>query len=49
MGVMAVVVVSLNLSNNAVHFSLKLGEKHVEIVCVCTYITRHVYIQIYHV
>ena len=38
-------MVSLNFSNNAGHFSLKLGEKQVEI----TYVMYHAYIQIYHV
>lgn len=42
-------VVSLNFSNNAVHFSLNLGEKQVEIIYVCTYIIYHAYIKIYHV
>lgn len=47
--VVMVVVVSLNFSNNAVHFSLKLREKQVEITYICTYIMHHVYIKIHHV
>lgn len=46
---MGVAVVFLNLSNNAVHLSLKLGEKEVETVYVCTHIMHHVYIQIRHI
>lgn len=38
-------MVSLNFSNNAVHFSLNLGEKQVEII----YVVYHAYIKIYHV
>lgn len=47
--VVMMVVAFLNFSNNAVHFSLKLGEKQVEIIYVCTYIMHHVYIKIHHV
>lgn len=44
-----VCVVSLNFSNNAMHFSLNLGEKQIEIIYVCTYIMYDAYIKIYHV
>lgn len=44
-----VCVASLNFSNNAMHFSLNLGEKQIEIIYVCTYIMYDAYIKIYHV
>lgn len=48
MVMMGVAVVFLNLSNNAVHLSLKLGEKEVEIVYVCTYNAPCIYINMPH-